>query len=369
MTSFAVEPSLEPGAQVARIAARSAAGASARTLRRMASSRAGSACIMRRPTVTDAPTPAPRDTATRLDMPCDVPCNLCGEAHDYQVVFARGVAQVNQIVRCTQCGLMYSNPRDQLDDAADVMRFEPEGFLLEVEGEEGSLRHRRNLEKQRLQVRDYDSTRSWLAARHPRRGRLLEVGSALGYLLDFFREDGWDVSGLDPWAEAVLYSRKAMKIETMQGTLQEAVLEPSSIDAMLMMHVIEHLPDPAADLRVAFDALRPGGHFVLETPRYDTLMFKLMGRRERSVACPGHIYFFTSDTLRRLCERVGFRVVRHDFVGRSLTGDRLAYNIGVVSKSAGMSRVLDALSSRLRLDKLALTINLRDMQRIYLEKP
>lgn len=264
---------------------------------------------------------------------------------------------------------MYSNPRDQLDDAADVIRFEPEGFLLELEQGVGRLSDKRSLDKQRLQVRDYLSTRKWLAERHPNRGRLLEVGSSLGYLLGYFREDRWEVVGVDPWAEAVLYSREVMNIETTQGTLRDFEAEPGSFDAMLMMHVIEHVPDPLADMRIAFALLRSGGHFVLETPRYDTLMFKLMGKRERSVACPGHIYFFTSDTLRRLCERAGFTVLRHDFVGRSLTGDRIAYNLGVVSKSQWIGRALDRLSEKLGLDRLSLTINLHDMQRIYLEKP
>ena len=86
----------------------------------------------------------------------------------------------------------------------------------------------------------------------PNRGTLLEVGNRLGYLLNFFREEGWE----------------------------EAQLASSSADMMTMIHVIEHVPDPPdpmAALKEVHRVLKPGGSFVMETPRYDTLMFRLLG--------------------------------------------------------------------------------------------
>ena len=66
-----------------------------------------------------------------------------------------------------------------------------------------------------------------------------------------------------------------------------------------MLHVIEHVPDPVGTLREIWRILKPGGHLILETPRYDTAMFWLLGRRERSLSCDGHIFFFTNESLRR----------------------------------------------------------------------
>jgi len=137
----------------------------------------------------------------------------------------------------------------------------------------------------------------------------------------------------------------------------------------LMMHVIEHVPDPLDTLKEILRVLRPGGVLVMETPCYDTLMFKLLGRRERSLSCEGHIYFFTAPTLKALSEKAGFRLIRTDRVGRSLTLSRLLYNLGVVSKSRRVQRALEWMSTKLGLDRLSMTLNLRDMQRLYLEKP
>jgi len=37
------------------------------------------------------------------------------QSDDSTVLYGAGVAQVNQIVKCNQCGLMYANPRKEAD--------------------------------------------------------------------------------------------------------------------------------------------------------------------------------------------------------------------------------------------------------------
>src|SRR5664279_3190114 len=114
-----------------------------------------------------------------------VACNLCG-ADDFTVQFAAGMAQVNQIVTCNRCGLMYANPRAVEPDHVKIEAYDPD-FVEKVTGNRDDPR----FSKEALQVRDYVDTKKFLAVRHPRRGDLLEVGSGLGYLMASFRDDGW----------------------------------------------------------------------------------------------------------------------------------------------------------------------------------
>ena len=223
-------------------------------------------------------------------------------------------------------------------------------------------------EKERLQVRDYATTRAFINRLHPHRGRLLEIGSGFGFLLDSFRENGWNVIGIDPDLNAARVAKQKLAIETITCTLEATHLPSESVDVVIMLHVIEHVPDPLATLREIYRVLKPGGHLVVETPRYDTLMFKFLGRHERSISCDGHIFFFTTASLKAASEKAGFSLVRHDYVGRSLTLDRLVYNLAVISKSEALARVVEPLSRRLMLQKLRLSVNVRDMQRVYLEK-
>lgn len=290
-----------------------------------------------------------------------VNCNICGSG-DYTVLFAPGVAQVNQIVKCNECGLMYANPRKQADHV-DIESW-PDDPDYDFESANAQ-----RFEKERLQTRDYAATRALLNRLHPQRGALLEIGSSTGSLLQTFRNDGWRVLGVEPDRYAARHATTKLGIETINSILEHADIPDQSIDVVVLLHVIEHVPDPVATLREIFRVLKPGGHLILETPRYDTLTFKLLGKRERSLSCDGHIFFFTIESLKRVYEKAGFFLEQIDLVGRSLTLDRLAYNLAVISKIPGARRFLASLSRRLLLHKISLTINVHDMQRLCLRKP
>ena len=291
-----------------------------------------------------------------------VVCNICGSS-DPQVVYPAGVAQQNQIVRCGDCGLMYASPRPA-QAAHDALAARSEAELAEIE--RGYMVQR--VEKETLQVKDYKDTRRLLKELSPQRGALLEIGSGFGFLLAAFRDDGWTVRGVDPDAQASSYARRENHVETTTGTLEDANIAPGSVDVVIMNHVIEHVPDPVGLMKEIHRILKPTGHFVMETPIYDSLTYRLLGPRERSLRCNGHIYFFTTDTLEKSFRLAGFEPVRARRVGRSLTLNRLAYNVGVISNSQAVKQSLEGLTRALGLNKVSFSLNLRDMERVCLRK-
>lgn len=295
-----------------------------------------------------------------------VACNICG-AEERAVLFPAGLAQAARIVKCPHCGLMYSSPRARNVDHELLEQWESDGVLDGVTTDRAHP-YRWRYEKESGQVRDFAATRRTLRRLHPRGGRMVELGSGLGYLLRSFKDEGWDVLGIDPWRAAPMHTRKVHGFETVPATLEQARLPDASADVVVMLHVIEHVPDPVATLREIHRVLRPGGHLVMETPRYDTLMFRLLGHRERSLRCDGHVYFFTFDTLRRSYEKAGFREVETRAVGRTLSVDRLLWNIGTVCGSQALRTGLGRLARGGRLDGLRLTLSLRDMQRVVVRK-
>jgi SAM-dependent methyltransferase len=291
----------------------------------------------------------------------NLPCNLCG-SDDPKVLFEAGVAQASRIVKCEQCGLMYASPRSKLPDQDEIAAYDPEFTKKTRENS------RDRYEKEEFQVRDYEDTRDYLRSAYPRRGRLLEIGCSMGFLLAKFRQDGWEVEGIEPNKGYCQFIEEYHGIKASPTILEEANWPDASVDVVVMLHVIEHVPDPHHTLEEIFRVLKPGGCLVVETPRYDSLMFKMLRHRERSVSCDGHIYFFTTETLREMCLRVGFQFQFVKYVGRSLNLARLLWNVGVMSKSKVAQRVLGKTTDLLWLNKVQLRLNARDMQRMVLMK-
>ena len=286
-----------------------------------------------------------------------IKCNLC-ESNDYGILFAAGVAQPHQIVSCRQCGLMYANPQQHVDC---------EDFALgqRRDDDPSSDADRQYYQKQIAQLPDNLRALKVLDRLLPAKGKLLEIGCFLGLFLDKIRADGWQVVGLEPNRAAAAHARINYELDVIDGVLPSARLTAGEFDAVVMLHVIEHLPDPTETLREISRLLKPNGVLVIETPRFDSLSFKLLGRRERSIQCPGHLFFFTEQLSRSSCKRLDSRRCRRRRVGRTLTVERLLYNLGLITRSRGLQRWLGTVASAIGCDKIRIHINAMDMQRLY----
>ncbi len=285
-----------------------------------------------------------------------VECNLCGNDNS-QILYPKSVAQAHQIVKCKICGLMYANPQESVDSEKALKTNIPE----KLPNENGS----QYIQKQTIQLKDYKKIITTVKDSGITKGKVLEIGANVGTFLNVWKEEGWEVLGLDPDKAVSLYAKNKYNINVIPLTIKEANLLNESFDVVIMLHVLEHIGNPMAELQMIHKVLKPNGILVIETPRYDSLIFKLLGRRERSISCNNHIFFFTSNTIRALLERSGFNPVKLNSVGRTLTIDRLLYNLGVMSKNESIKLMLNKISSKIYGNKYTITLNMQDMLRVY----
>ena len=285
-------------------------------------------------------------------------CIICGSSQ-YKILFKKNEAQTHRIVKCLGCGLMYADPQEKIDSELIA---EKKDSLQFIDLDNQYVR------KQFNQLADYKRITEFINNTKPQKGSLLEIGTNIGVFLNHLKEHNWNVSGVDPDVRYSLYAKKHFGIDIFPGLLESAHFKKSCFDVVIMLHVIEHFYNPAKELGIINRILKPGGLLVIETPKYDTLMFNLLKKRERSISCDSHLYFFTTETLRKLTEKHGFRIIKKETVGRTLSIDRLLWNIGIISKSNSLKRIIKYISQSLRLDKRVIYLNMRDMQRIYCVK-
>lgn len=96
----------------------------------------------------------------------------------------------------------------------------------------------------------------------------LEIGSAHGAFVAALRQAGFDASGLElsPWM--VDFSKQSFDVPIRVGPLEQQNLAPGTLDLIILLDVVEHLPDPVTTLRHVFDLLKPDGKLLIQMPAY-----------------------------------------------------------------------------------------------------
>lgn len=147
----------------------------------------------------------------------------------------------------------------------------------------------------------------------PRQGRLLDLGCGNGAMLRAFSEQlpDWTLAGneLDDRNRAVIES--IPHVEQLYSGELEAV--PGTFDAITLLHVLEHVPQPVDFLRRVAAKLNSNGLVVVEVPDHRQNAFDL--------AIADHCTHFSLTTLQAVFAAAGLEIVAaaEDFVPKELT--------------------------------------------------
>jgi 2-polyprenyl-3-methyl-5-hydroxy-6-metoxy-1,4-benzoquinol methylase len=244
-------------------------------------------------------------TATDARSTAAEACPVCGEAATQPFVIVgrdrlEGTPGEFTVVTCASCGAGRTLPAVT---TPELGRFYTRTYRAHAL-HEGGLYERLREAGQRLRWRG-ELRRFPLAALAGAPGSVLDIGCGHGDLGAALVARGWQVTGVDPSAQAVEHAR-ARGIDARVGTIDDAGLGTASFDVVTMLHSLEHVVSPVDDLRAARARLRPGGVLVVVLPNYGSWQRKRMGSRWFHLDLPRHRTHFTRAALRRAAERAGF---------------------------------------------------------------
>jgi SAM-dependent methyltransferase len=216
------------------------------------------------------------------------PCPVCGSA-EFGFVFGT-------IKRCKKCGLCLVNPLGEYRGENET----PEYFLNDylpshIANREGSLAERRD---HIAAIKKY--------FRLPARPRHLDVGCALGFMLQEAKASGWESVGVETSEFAARYAEEHTGCRVYAGTLQKAGLSSESFDVVTLTDVIEHVAYPLDLLGEIYRILRPGGVVFIITPNFGSLFVRLLGPKAFGVWPDQHIVYFGPAAMTHLLRQLGY---------------------------------------------------------------
>jgi SAM-dependent methyltransferase len=143
---------------------------------------------------------------------------------------------------------------------------------------------------------------------------IMEIGCSSGFLIrDLAKEfPSSIIIGVDVVKEPLHRLAKSLpSIPLMRFDLLKCPLPNSSVDALIMLNVFEHIEDDVEAIKKAFNLIKPGGKLIVEVPSgpslYDSYDKQLQ-----------HFRRYSLGELKEKLEFAGFKVIRTSYLGAIL---------------------------------------------------
>jgi len=241
-------------------------------------------------------------------------CNFCGSSSTTQFIQQWGFS----IVRCTQCGLIYLNPRptpamisgfyaadyyahsQRKGFAALIYRFRQRLILAIAIHRRGYTLPRhpdyRKLNKIAWRVlavlfgKRFNRLPSVPEVNTPPRS--LDIGCGDGAYVCMLQQLGWQAWGIEPDPSAVQLALDQGCHDVFVGRLEDHHFAAESFNLVTCWDSLEHTYDPAFILREAYRLLKPGGWLYLKVPNPHCLEARIWSRYWVGFDLPRHLYHF-----------------------------------------------------------------------------
>jgi SAM-dependent methyltransferase len=146
-----------------------------------------------------------------------------------------------------------------------------------------------------------------LLARHIPPGQILDIGAAAGFHLKGFEDCGWRGTGIEPNATMARYANEETGVRVLCGPVEriERDVRFDVFDAVSLIQVIGHFPDPMRVMRIAASGVRPGGLVLVEAWNRRSLTAPVLGPRWHEYSPPSVLHWFSIEGLVQVGRRAG----------------------------------------------------------------
>jgi ubiquinone/menaquinone biosynthesis C-methylase UbiE len=177
-------------------------------------------------------------------------------------------------------------------------------------------------------------------------GEILDVGCGSGAVLHRLTSCGWsNCHGIDFDENAVRIAQSRGLENVKVGSLESLSAGASRYNYILLNHVIEHLPNPCHDLRVASSLLDDNGKIIIRTPNNQSVLAKFLKSNWRGWEPPRHLHVFSKESLDTLANKAGLKVIESYTSNGMLQGTFFeSIRIAMLGKDSFASRLVQVFA-------------------------
>ncbi|MFH1386126.1 MAG: class I SAM-dependent methyltransferase [bacterium] len=198
-----------------------------------------------------------------------------------------------KIVRCQRCGLVFS--RNILGDDSLSKLYSQSGVTFDEYVGVIAKDYLRHLKPFISKINN---------------GVALEIGCSSGFFLEKLLGAGFkEVFGCEPSLAAKAKANSDIKGNIYSGFFDRGIYQNKYFDLICSFQTLDHLSDPVETVKICRDLLKPGGIVYFITHNVKGLQAMVLGEKSPIIDVE-HTYLFNKDTLKRLCENAGLKVLQ-----------------------------------------------------------
>jgi|SRR5271166_6026794 len=172
---------------------------------------------------------------------------------------------------------------------------------------EGGLSHFHDVEQHSFWFRHRNRCIAATISRYPPNGAIVDVGAGTGFVASGLQAAGFEVIVVEPHVDGALVAHRRGLEHVVCGSFDDVGFSPSSIAAIGLFDVLEHIEDDVGALTRFSQVLKPDGRLYITVPSYQFLFSS-----EDLVV--NHFRRYTVGSCARVLTRAGFEVEYHSYL-------------------------------------------------------
>lgn len=235
-------------------------------------------------------------------------CPVCNSPEIRNVLSAKDYTVSGEnftIAECSSCTLRFTQ---NVPDAESISPYyKSENYISHSNTSKGLINRlyqsvrKITLKQKRKLVEKFTDTK---------KGALLDVGSGTGGFVSEMQQQGWQVTGLEPDADARKVSKEVNGIE-LADINQFFSLNAKSYDVITMWHVLEHVHDLQVYISQLKNLLKDNGKIFIAVPNYTSKDAAIYKEFWAAYDVPRHLYHFSPQSVKILMEQHGLKLLKH----------------------------------------------------------
>lgn len=204
--------------------------------------------------------------------------------------------------QCAACSLRFT--QDVPDEESIAPYYQSPGYISHSNTSKGLV----NQLYQKVRQYTLGQKRQLIIRHTSEKGRILDVGAGIGAFLSEMKKAGWEANGIEPDEGA---RTKAKDLYGLTLNKPEALytLQPQSMDAITLWHVLEHVHQLHPYVEQLKKVVANDGKIFIAVPNYTSADAAAYRNYWAAYDVPRHLYHFSPLSINVLMQQHGLKVV------------------------------------------------------------